>query len=312
MKHSWIAVALALSSCAGPTDAGAPPERDRPHLSEVMDRVREAGAVFVAAHRGGPAPGFPENAIETLQHGFERGIRMFEVDVAESQDGVLYLMHDRSLRRTAGHDGAVADTDWAVVRGLRLRDPGGAATGFHPARLDDALAWAVQRGALLELDRKDATSFRNVIDRVRAAGAEGHVLLITYDDDEAAEVARLAPDLMMTAGVRSAEQRARLVVRGVDMTRVVAWMGTREPDLDAVAALATLGIESAVGTLGRPGGRLDDQYAADGDASEYRALVEGGVTLLATDLPYFVADELESDDRAAAILGEARPPLELR
>lgn len=308
MKHSWIAIALALSSCWGPSSAGAPPEAVRPHLSDVMDRVRAAGAVFVAAHRGGPAPGFPENAVETLEHGFEQGIRMFEVDVAESQDGVLYLMHDRSLRRTAGFDGAVADTDWALVRGLRLRDPGGEATGFHPPRLDEALAWAVRRGALLELDRKDTTSIRNIVDHVRAAGAEGHVLLITYDDDEAAEVARLAPELMMTAGVRSAEQRAALAERGVDMTRVVAWMGTREPDLAAVAALASLGIESAVGTLGRPGRRLDDEYAADGDASEYRALVEGGVTLLATDLPYFVAGELESDDLAAEILGEARPP----
>lgn len=306
MMSRWTAAALALAPLFG---CSAPPAADaRVPLPEVMDQVREAGGVFVAAHRGGPAPGHPENALETLQRGYGRGIRMFEVDVAESQDGVLYLMHDRSLRRTAGHDGAVADTDWEVVRGLDLRDAYGAATGFHPPRLEDVLDWAVRRGALLELDRKDTTSFRNIVERVRAAGAEGNVLLITYGDDEAAEVARLAPDLMMTASVRSPEQRAALVARGVDMTRVVAWMGTRELDLAAVAALAELGVESAFGTLGRPGRRLDDEYAADGDAAEYRALVEGGVTLLATDLADFVADGLEADDRAVEILEAARPP----
>ena len=200
MMSRWTAAALALAPLFG---CSAPPAADaRVPLPEVMDQVREAGGVFVAAHRGGPAPGHPENALETLQRGYGRGIRMFEVDVAESQDGVLYLMHDRSLRRTAGHDGAVADTDWEVVRGLDLRDAYGAATGFHPPRLEDVLDWAVRRGALLELDRKDTTSFRNIVERVRAAGAEGNVLLITYGDDEAAEVARLAPDLMMTASVR--------------------------------------------------------------------------------------------------------------
>jgi len=306
MMTRWTAAALALAPLAA---CAAPPVADAPvPLADVMDEVREAGAVFVAAHRGGPASGFPENALETLQRGFDRGIRMFEVDVAESQDGVLYLMHDRSLRRTAGHDGAVADTDWDVVQGLDLRDAEGTATGFHPPSLDAALAWAVERGALLELDRKDTTSFRNIVEHVRAAGAGGNVLLITYSDDEAVEVARLAPDLMMTAGVGSPGRAAMLTARGVDLTRVVAWMGTREPDLAAVAVLAELGVESAFGTLGRPGRRLDDEYAADGDAAEYRALVEGGVTLLATDLADFVADELEADDRAVEILEAARPP----
>ncbi|MEL6905779.1 MAG: glycerophosphodiester phosphodiesterase family protein [Planctomycetota bacterium] len=274
-------------------------------LPAVFDEVREAGGAFVAAHRGGPGPGLPENALETLESGFVAGIRMFEVDVAESQDGVLYLMHDRSLRRTAGHDGAVADTDWDVVRGLDLRDVDGAPTGFHPPRLADVLAWAVERGALLELDRKDTTSFRNVVDAVRAGGAEDHVLLITYDDDEAALVARIAPELMMTAAVRSESQRTRLEAAGVDMTRVVSWLGTREPDPKTARVLAQVGIESAFGTLGRPGRRLDDAYAADGDAAEYRALVEGGITLIATDLPRFVADGLEADEVAADLLERA-------
>ncbi|QDV05113.1 Glycerophosphoryl diester phosphodiesterase [Planctomycetes bacterium Poly30] len=280
--------------------------RTIPPLPGVMDRIREAGGVLIAAHRGGPLPGYPENALETLEYGLEQGIRVFEIDVAESQDGELYLMHDRSLRRTGGYDGGVADTDWAVVRELDLRDEEGEPTGFHAPRLADVLAWAKRSGALLELDRKETTSFRRILSAVRAAGAENHVLMITYNDQEAIEVARLAPDLMMTAGVKSAEHQAMLAAEGVDFTHVVAWLGTRDPDPSVYAELGARGIESGFGTLGRPGKRLDDVYAADGDASEYQALVDAGLTLLATDMPYFVARELESDDIAVKLLEAKR------
>lgn len=319
MKWTWTSVALLLAACGSARDSrpeSPSPEGNQgsvhgelptlPPLPEMMDRVRSAGGLLIAAHRGGPLKGYPENAVETLQYGFDQGIRVFEVDVAESQDGVLYLMHDRSLRRTGGHDGGVADTDWAVVSGLDLRDGDGEPTGFHPPKLADVLAWAKERGAILELDRKETTSFRRLVAAVGEAGAENHVLMITYSDQEAIEVARLAPELMMTAGVDSEEHQARLASEGVDFTHVVAWMGTRDPNVRAFAALGQRGIESGFGTLGRPGRRLDDEYAADGDASEYQALVDGGLTLLATDLPYFVAGELNADDVALEVLKGTR------
>lgn len=300
MKPIRIASLLALCACGAPSEEIAAPARAS--LAEVMDRARETGALFVAAHRGGPTAGFPENALETLEHGFAAGVPVFEVDVAESPDGVLYLMHDRSLRRTGGHEGEVADTAWEVVSGLDLLDPMGARTGFRPPRLTAALHWAVATGALVELDRKPTTSFARIIAEVREAGAEQQVLIITYSDEEAAEVASLAPDLMMTAGVRDDAQRARLEEAGVDMTRVVAWMGTREPDAARIAELGTAGIEAAFGTLGRPGRRLDDAYTEDGDASEYQDLVDAGLTLLATDRPYFVIEQLTADDLAFELL----------
>ena len=300
MKPIRIASLLALCACGAPSEEIDAPARAS--LAEVMDRARESGALLVAAHRGGPTAGFPENALETLEHGFAAGIPVFEVDVAESPDGVLYLMHDRSLRRTGGHEGEVADTAWEVVSGLDLLDPMGARTGFRPPRLAAALDWAVATGALVELDRKPTTSFARIIAEVREAGAEQQVLLITYSDEEAAEVASLAPDLMMTAGVWDDAQRARLEEAGVNMTRVVAWMGTRAPDAARIAALGSAGIETAFGTLGRPGRRLDDAYTADGDASEYQALVDAGLTLLATDRPYFVVERLTADDLAFELL----------
>ena len=265
-------------------------------LPELFDCLRERGGGLVASHRGGPAPGFPENALETLEHGLSRGIRVFEVDVASSRDGVLFLHHDDRFGRTADGDGYVADTDWADIARLRLKDSEGEVTGLHPPKLTDVLLWAKQHGAVLELDRKQTTGFRNIVEAVRAAEAEHNVIMISYTDEEAGAIAKLDPALMMTASARGDRDLAKLEALGVDRTRVIGWTGTREPDPPAFERLLQEGVEPAFGTLGRRGERLDDQYWADGDGSEYQRLVDDGVVLIATDEPYRVADYLLADE----------------
>lgn len=265
-------------------------------LPELFDCLRETGGVVVAAHRGGFAPGYPENAIETMQYGLERGIRVFELDVAESRDGVLFLHHDDRFGRTVAAQGYNSDTDWARIAGYRLKDVDGKVTPFHPPKLTDALLWAKQNGAIVELDRKKTTSFANIWAAVEAAGAEGNTILISYTQEEAAEIARIAPGAMMTASARGGRDIAALEALGVDRANLIAWTGTREPDPPAFARLMEEGVEPAFGTLGRAGERLDDQYWADGDGSEYQRLVDDGVTLIATDEPYRVADWLTADE----------------
>lgn len=296
-----------LASCSPPntTQAEAPPPEAASDTSEPLalpdffDCVRESGGVVLAAHRGGPAPGYPENAVETLQYGWDQGVQVFEIDVAESRDGVLFLMHDRTLGRTSTGEGAVADTDWDDIARTRLIDNAGTLTDFHPPRLTDALLWAVETGAVLELDRKPTTSFRNIVSAVHAANAEGNVLLITYNNSDVAQVAEHAPDMMLTASARSTGDVAELDEMGIDPRNLVAWTGTSNPDTGAFESLQAVGVESAFGTLGRPGQRLDDLWIADGDVSEFEELIEGGLVMLATDIPYDLLPLLEADDVAA-------------
>jgi glycerophosphoryl diester phosphodiesterase len=298
-------VAEGLEACdaSGECTAVLSASIDLGPLPLFFDCVRETGGVLIASHRGGPAPGYPENALETLQFGGTQGLIIHEIDVAESRDGVLFLMHDRTLGRTTTGSGAVADTDWETIARLNLKDNDGQITAFTPPKLSDVLLWAKSAGVMVELDKKPTTSFRNIISHVRAAGAEQNVLLITYNDAQAVEVARLAPDLMMTAGLNSAAHQAELEQAGVNFDHVVAWLGIENPNPRAFEAIGRRGVEAAFGTLGRPGERLDDIYWADGDPSEFQALIDGGLTLLATDVPYRTAAALTADDDVVATCG---------
>lgn len=271
--QSDIAAVEASSGIPGPQNA----------LPALFDCVREEGGLLLAAHRGGPVPGYPENALETLENTLSSAAFVMEIDVAETRDGVLVLMHDDTLDRTTTGSGPVSDMDWEEIAKLDLVDNEGQVTDFAVPTLHEALSWAVRNDAILELDRKKTTSFESLIETVRNAGAESHVILITYTDAQALDVAELAPDLMMTAGIGGPAHQARMISDGLDPENLIAWTGTDRPNPGKWKGLASSGIESAFGTLGRPGERLDDVYWEDGNPSEYSQLARDGLTMLSTD-----------------------------
>jgi len=75
----------------------------------------------VVGHRGA-ASYSPENTLASLTEAKTRGATWVEFDVKLSGDGVPVLMHDASLKRTAGLDRAAAATSWAEIATL---DAGG-------------------------------------------------------------------------------------------------------------------------------------------------------------------------------------------
>lgn len=71
--------------------------------------------VLVTGHRG--ASGLaPENTIPAMLKAIEAGADFSELDVQESSDGVLVLLHDSSLKRTAGLDANIWEMDYASLK----------------------------------------------------------------------------------------------------------------------------------------------------------------------------------------------------
>lgn len=309
------ATALMLASCSQATAPEAsdniqstqPPSTPTQEISNTnllkstplwkkMDCVREYGAL-PAAHRGGPRRGYPENGLETLQMSYENGTRIFEIDIAESKDGVLFLLHDTDLDRTTERTGVAREVNWDVLKSVRLKDNNDI-TDFTIPSLAETLKWAKETGAIVELDKKRSSKFETIISEVRKAGAQNNVILITYTYDQAAEVARLAPDMMMTASVEDPSDVEELESRGIKRQNLIAWTGTSNLNPGLWQDLKDMGIEVAFGTLGRRGQRFDDTFWEDRDGSEYDELVNNGVSMIATDYSDRVSKHLRVDDIA--------------
>jgi glycerophosphoryl diester phosphodiesterase len=121
-----------------------------------------------------------------------------------------------------------------------------------------------------------------VVKAVKAAGMENRALIVTYTLDDAKKVHALDPRLMISVTMEKPEDLAATRA-AIPLDRMLGWTGTRDPQRRLFLALREAGVEPIFGTLGRPGARLDDVYAADGSLSEYPDLVRFGVVMIASD-----------------------------
>jgi glycerophosphoryl diester phosphodiesterase len=298
-KHfrTGLAGLVGLTTLAAPLaaqDSGAwrlAPESD---LSAMLDCFEAAGQTLISAHRGGPTPGLPENAIPTMDALLAAHPAIMEVDVGQSADGRLFLLHDDRLDRTTTGTGEAASQSWAALSQLFLKDNWGWVTPYKIPTLAQALDWAKGR-TVLQIDFKRSADVSKVVDEIRAAGMERSVILIAYSVEQAAALHRAAPDILLSVSVDAPGDVAALKAAGIPEDRMVAFTGTRLPRPELYRELDGQNIEVIFGTLGRPPRSIDaviDRYGMD---ERYAELGKEGVDILATDRPR----------EAAAALAEA-------
>ncbi len=298
-KHirTGLAGLVGLTTLAAPLaaqDSGAwrlAPESD---LSAMLDCFEAAGQTLISAHRGGPTPGLPENAIPTMDALLAAQPAIMEVDVGQSADGRLFLLHDDRLDRTTTGTGEAAAQDWAALSQLFLKDNWGWVTPYKIPTLGQALEWAKGR-TVLQIDFKRSADVSKVVEEIRAAGMAGSVILIAYSVEQAAALHRAAPDMLLSVSVDAPGDVVALRAAGIPDERMVAFTGTRLPRPELYRELDGQNIEVIFGTLGRPPRSIDaviDRYGMD---ERYAELGKEGVDILATDRPR----------EAAAALAEA-------
>ncbi|MCW5942226.1 MAG: glycerophosphodiester phosphodiesterase family protein [Fimbriimonadaceae bacterium] len=247
-------------------------------LADHLRPGSKAG-LLVSAHRGGPEPSFPENALETFENTLKYGPAILECDVRLTRDGVPMLLHDDDLDRTTTGRGPL-DQEWfRVVRTLRLRDNEGNRTPYRVPTLMEALAWAEGR-AILTLDIKRGLPPETIVDAIRRARAENRVTVIVYNLADLLAYRRLDRTLNIAGSVRNLDDVRRLVASGTPLDRLTMFTGVGKPDPAMIAELRRLGVRAILGTFGP----IDERAAEEGGRA-YDEVVAAGVGMLATDNP---------------------------
>ena len=86
----------------------------RGHFNLDVEQLRKTE---VSAHRGASLD-FPENTMAAFQGAWEQQADWIELDVQQSKDGVIYVMHDSSLRRTTGVNRRSWQMSWEEISQL--------------------------------------------------------------------------------------------------------------------------------------------------------------------------------------------------
>jgi glycerophosphoryl diester phosphodiesterase len=171
-------------------------------------------ATRYVAHRGG-ASRWPENSLTAFRGAIALGARMLELDVHQTADGRVAVMHDPTLDRTSSGAGPVAACTAADLARARLRGRDGALTDDHVPTLDEVLALAAPAGVTLLVEVKTpgpAVRYerqgervraipgpryegleRRVLDLLRSAGMAERTFVMAFNPAVLLEVHALAP-----------------------------------------------------------------------------------------------------------------------
>lgn len=121
-----IARALAFAWLLGVASIATAEPSDLKRIYEEFKKP-DGKVVLVCAHRGltglstGQWAKTPENSLPAIARSISIGIDIVEIDVRETKDGALVLMHDATVDRTTDGTGKVADMTLADMKKLRLR-----------------------------------------------------------------------------------------------------------------------------------------------------------------------------------------------
>lgn len=250
--------------------AACTPEADdqMSYQARLMECARDNGYTMLAAHRAGFGPGYAENAISSITRNASLGVLYAEVDVAQSADGVLYLMHDWTLDRTTTGTGEIRETDWSYIQTLSLVDPDGQTLEEGVPTLDSAVAAAREAGVYLNLDLKNVSQ-ETLVAAIERLDAADQVIVIAYSVEDAALLHSLNPNLVLSAP----NDPEALAAAGVNLDNVYLWLGVGEPDAAEDRTLAEQGLEAAAGLF----------PLEDGDPALYQTAASTGVEVLSID-----------------------------
>ena len=176
MKNRLFALAalsgLILSACHQPAVNTKPGS-----LSEILKSFHDptSDKVLIAAHRS-MHTFYPENSLAAIQHAIDSGIDIIEIDVRQTKDGELILIHDGTVDRTADGEGRVDSYTFEQIRTLTLmREDDEDTLTHHVPTLIEALELAKGK-IMVDLDIKSAP-IKKLVNQVYVAEAvEGSLL----------------------------------------------------------------------------------------------------------------------------------------
>ncbi|MBA4804812.1 MAG: glycerophosphodiester phosphodiesterase family protein [Brevundimonas sp.] len=287
LAASAVALAMSAAPLAASAQTGALPAAASPVVNpfptttDLMRCLVRQGVVLTSGHRAGPAPGYPENAIETAAHTLAQAPMLIEMDARVTRDGVIVFMHDDTLDRTSTGSGPVGARTLAELQTLRLKDDGGAVTGFPIPTLTQTLEFMRGRG-ILAIDVKEDAAIPAIAEAIRAADARNYTLINLYRPSQARAFHRIDPGLSLIHPVSSLGDLEVLRLVGVNLQALSAWTGIDrfDPrDESLWAALRREGVPVMYATL----------FAADRDVAAgkgpeiFNGLADAGVDVIPTD-----------------------------
>ncbi|WP_052826049.1 glycerophosphodiester phosphodiesterase family protein [Neotamlana nanhaiensis] len=147
------------------------------------------GKMLVCAHRG-LMDDAPENSLKAIQDAIDKNMAMVEIDVRQTKDGELVVMHDATIDRTTNGAGKVSDYLLAELQQFNLYKSNGVLSTEKIPTLNQALELA-RGNVYIDLDIDKRTAFNKVHPLVKQYGMVSQVLFCSSELSEIKEMVKV-------------------------------------------------------------------------------------------------------------------------
>lgn len=137
-------------------------------------RDPDSQKVLVVSHRG-DWRNAPENSLQAFRNCLNMNVDMIEIDLKQTKDGYLVLMHDETIDRTTNGKGRPSDYTLEELRQFRLINGLGRATDHVIPTLEEVLNLCAGK-ILINID-KGYDFFKEVYELTERTGTTGQVVI---------------------------------------------------------------------------------------------------------------------------------------
>ncbi|MDW5290157.1 glycerophosphodiester phosphodiesterase family protein [Formosa sp. PL04] len=173
-------------------------------LDSLITNYNNQDYVMVVSHRADRIT-YPENSIAAITKAIRIGVDIVELDVRETKDGELIIMHDGTIDRTTNGTGQVKDLDWSYLKSLYLKK-GDSITKDKIPTLEEV--FQLTKGKILiDLDFKTSSeqAVLNTYKLIEKYQMEQEVIFYLYDYKKVPKVYALNPNVKIMPRAYSAE-----------------------------------------------------------------------------------------------------------
>lgn len=260
-------------------------------IFRLMLRMAGNATPLIVAHRGASWD-FPENTLAAIRAAWTQHADLVEIDVRQSRDGAVVLLHDATFQRTGGCADMPETMGLATIRAL---DAGGwkapQFAGERVPTLPEVLA-AVPPGKGILIEIKAGAEIVPALQRDLAACALAHesIRFICFDYATLGETKAALPRAQ-TLHLADCAAKDRDAIE-TDLDALIA--GAVAAGFDGLDLGASWPLDAAqVGRIHAAG--LECHVWTVNDARRARELVAAGVDGLTTDRPGWLRDQLQRD-----------------
>jgi len=188
--------------------------------SILSDFTYHPERVLIAAHRA-TNDHYPENSLEAITESIRIGIDIIEVDIRQSKDGEMVIMHDRTIDRTTNGNGKVDDYTLSELKSYNLIF-NNQATEYKIPTFEEVLQLTKGK-ILLDIDFKleDMASIKKTYALIEKYGMEDQILFFLYDYKETPRLQQLNPKIrVMPRAYSRKDVKAILKMDHIDIIHV--------------------------------------------------------------------------------------------